>query len=112
MQVKKIVEMPEEVLVRLAEGKSVQGGIQKDVHTGKIVFNPHNIARYKPGYKRPCDRLICILEHGWVKESEQRIKMYESIPKDIGTPRVMNVLEREVKEAKSALITREIIDRV
>ena len=112
MQIKKFVEMPEEVLVRLAEGKSVQGGLQTDVKTGKIVFNPHNIARYKPGYKRPCDRLICTLEHGWVKESEERIKVYDSIPKNLGTARVMGVLDREVKEAKNALITREIIDRV
>ena len=112
MQTKKFVEMPEEVLVRLAEGKSVQGGLQKDVHTGRIVFNPHNIARYKPGYRRPCDRLICTLEHGWVKESTQRIKVYESIPKDIGTPRVMNVLDREVEHAKGALIDREIINFV
>ena len=84
--------MPEEVLVRLAEGKSVQGGIQKDNHTGRIVFNPHNIARYKPGYKRPCDRLICTLEHGWVKESQERIKVYDSIPKDLS--RCMIVFQR------------------
>ena len=58
------------------------------------------------------DRLIRLLEHGWVKESAQRIKVYESIPKDLGTPRVMNVLEREMKEAKNAIIEREIIDRV
>ena len=112
MQIKKYIEIPEEILVRLAEGKSVQGGLQTDVNTGKIVFNPHNIARYKPGYKRPCDRLICTLEHGWVKESEERIKVYDSIPKDLGTARIMGVLDREVKEAKTALITREIIDRV
>lgn len=104
--------MPEEVLVRLAEGKSVQGGLQKDEHSGRLVFNPHNLARYKPGYHRPFDRLICILEHGWVKESTQRIKVYESIPKDIGTARVTGVLDRKVKQAKNALMDRELIDFV
>ena len=104
--------MPEEVLVRLAEGKAVQGGLQRDVHTGRLVFNPHNLARYKPGYKRPCDRLIRILEHGWVKESAQRIKVHESIPKNIGIARVMAVLDREMKDAKNALIDREIINNV
>ena len=112
MQTKKYVEIPEEALVRLAEGKSIQGALQRDVHTGKIVFNPHNLARYKPGYKRPSDRLIRILEHGWVKESTQRIKVHESIPKIIGTARVMTVLDREIKDAKMALIDREIINNV
>ena len=112
MQTKKYVEIPEEALVRLSEGKSIQGSLQRDIHSGRIVFNPHNLARYKPGYKRPCDRLICMLEHGWVKESTQRIKVHESIPKIIGTARVMTVLDREIKDAKMALIDREIINNV
>ena len=47
-----------------------------------------------------------------MKESANRIKVYESIPKDIGTARVMNVLEREAKEVKNALIDYELIEFV
>ena len=52
--------------------------------------------------------LIRRLEHGWVKESVERIKVYESIPKDIGTAKVLAVIDRETKEAKNALIDREL----
>ena len=44
----------------------------------------------------------------WVKESVERIKVYESIPKEIGTPRVLAVIDRETKEAKNAIIDREL----
>ena len=56
------------------------------------------------------NKLIRRLEHGWVKESVERIKVYESIPKNLGTARVIGVLERESKEVKSALMDRELIE--
>ena len=56
------------------------------------------------------DRLIRVLEHGWVKESTERIKVYDSIPKVLGTARVMSVLDREMDTAKDALIDRELIE--
>jgi hypothetical protein len=43
-----------------------------------------------------------------VKESVERIKVYESIPKEIGTPRILAVIDRETKEAKNAIIDREL----
>jgi len=106
MNIKKYISVPEFILERLVEGKYVEGSLHRDVLTGSITFNAYN---RKPR-RRIKDRLIRLLEHGWVKESEERIKVYESIPKDLGTPRVMNVLEREVKEAKNALIDWELIE--
>ncbi len=108
MKIKKYIEFAEEILTSLAEGKYVQGALYRDEVTGKITFKAYN---RKPRVRLK-DRIIRYLEHGWVKESANRIKVYESIPKDIGTARVMNVLEREAKEAKNALMEREIIDRV
>ena len=55
-----------------------------------------------------CDRLIRRLEHGWVRESVERIKVFESIPKDLGTSRVISVMDREHQTAKDALIDREL----
>ena len=55
-----------------------------------------------------CDRLIRRLEHGWVRESVERIKVFESIPKDLGTSRVISVMDREHQSAKDALIDREL----
>jgi hypothetical protein len=108
MKIKKYIEFSEEILTSLAEGKYVQGALYRDEVTGKITFKAYN---RKPRVRLK-DRIIRYLEHGWVKESANRIKVYESIPKDIGTARVMNVLEREAKEVKNALIDYELIEFV
>ena len=101
---KKYIEISEEVLAHLVNGKCVEGSLRRDEWTGKISFR---------AYKRqPCDRhrdrMIHKLEHGWVKESKERIKLFESLPKELGTARVLAVIDREMKEAKEALIDREM----
>ena len=105
---KKYIEIEEEVYNRILAGKYVDGSMRILKNPARIVFRAFN---RKPRVRLK-DRLIRILEHGWVKESEQRIKVYESIPKNLGTARMMNVLDREMKEAKTALIDREIIENV
>ena len=105
---KKYIEIEEEVYNRILAGKYVDGSMRILKNPARIVFRAFN---RKPRVRLK-DRLIRILEHGWVKESEQRIKVYESIPKNLGTARMMNVLDREMKEAKSALIDREIINNI
>ena len=86
MKVKKYIEIPEEILVALAEGKYVEGSLHRDKDTCRIVFNVYN---RKPR-KRLRDIIIRYLEHGWVKESAERIKIYESIPKVLGTAHIRN----------------------
>ena len=56
--------------------------------------------------------LVKALEHGWVKESPKRIKVYDSLPKKVGTVRMMSILDREMKEVKETLIDRELIELV
>ena len=101
---KKYIEIPLEVLERLVEGKCVEGSLRRDEWTGKITFRAYN--------RQPCDRnrdrLIRKLEHGWVKESKERIKLFESVPKELGTARLLAVIDRETKEAKNALIDLEL----
>ena len=103
---KKYIEIDMEVIERLVDGKYVVGSLHRDEWTGRIVFKAYN---RQPRPKR-VNKLLRRLEHGWVKESRQRIKVYESIPKDLGTARVMAVIDRETKEAKNALIDRELIE--
>ena len=105
---RKYIEIPVEALECLVEGKYVEGSLHRDAWTGKIVFNSWN--RKRP--KHPKDKLIKKLPWGWVKESMERIKVYESIPKDLGTAQVMAALDREHKEAKNALIDRELVEFV
>ena len=94
------------VLEKLEVEKRVEGVLFVDKSTGRITFKAYN---RKP-IKRMRDRLIRVLENGWVKESTERIKVYDSIPKVLGTARVMSVLDREMDTAKGALIDRELIE--
>ena len=58
------------------------------------------------------DQLVKKLPWGWVKESVARIKVFGSFPKDVGTAQVMGLLEDNTRDAKNALIDRELIDFV
>ena len=89
-----------ELLDSIVAGKRVEGVLFKDKNTGCITFKAYK--RKAP--RSRVDRLVRHLEHGWVKESAERYKVYESIPKVIGTPRVITTLERETKEASMAII--------
>jgi hypothetical protein len=105
---KKYIAIEEEVLMRLYDGKYVEGSLHRDKWSGVITFN----AWHRKPRIRKRDRLIKLLEHGWVRESTDRIKVYESVPKELGTPRVLNILDREHEAAKEALIDREIANFV
>jgi len=105
---RKYIEIPLEVLERLVDGKYVEGSLHRDAWTGKIVFNAW--ARKKP--KHPKNKLIKKLPWGWVKESVARIKVFGSFPKEVGTAQVMGLLQDHTRDAKNALIDRELIDFV
>ncbi len=95
----KKIEIDKEVLVRIKSGKCVDGSVRIDAETGKLTFRAFN---RKPSYKRQ-DELIKPLEHGWLKESPERYKFFQSIPKVIGIPSVIRVLDREVESAEIEL---------
>ena len=99
---KKYIDIKEasELLDSIVRGKRVEGVLFKDKYTGQLTFKAYN----RQSRARRCDRLVRHLEHGWVKESQERIKVFESIPKVIGTPKVLTTLERETKEAGMAII--------
>ena len=87
---------------RLAKGLKVKGALYRDLDTGLLTFCAYNCS-----YKKK-DELIEKLEFGWVKESATRIKVYESVPKELGTRKVIDILNREHQAAKDAVIEREL----
>ena len=95
-----------ELMTKLYVGKRVEGVLFMDENTGRLTFKAYN----RKSKKRWRDRVIQYLEHGWVKESAERIKVYESIPKVMGTARIMGILDREIKTVKEALIVKEVMD--
>ena len=105
----KKINISEEVVARLFKSnKRVEGSLNFDRETGKITIKAYN-RQYRSG--EPREFTIKNLEFGRIAESRQRIKVYESIPKKIGTQRICSVLERETKEAQVALMDLEIINR-
>ena len=108
MKVKKYIEVPEEILFALAEGRYVEGSLHRDKDNSRIVFNVYN---RKPGKRQP-DRVICALEHGWLKESATRYKFFNSVKKSIGVRLVNVAMLRELKDAMDRLEVEELINRV
>ena len=103
---KKYIQIDEEVLVRLVEGKYVEGSLHRDQWTGVITFNAW--VRKKPKYQK--DRVICQLENGWLKESPTRIKFFNSVKKSLGVVQVGEIMDRELDTAMLAMVREKIAE--
>ena len=104
---RKYVEIPMEAINRLMGDKCVEGSLRRDKQTGRIIFRAYQ--------RQPRDRherVVCQLENGWLKESPQRYKFYNSVRKDLGRRLVDVVMHRELNTAMQALEIEEILDRV
>ena len=95
-----------ELMSKLYVGKRVEGVLYVDQNTGRLTFKAYN----RQSHKREKDQLVKKLPWGWVKESLERFKVFGSFPKDMGTARVMGLLDEHTREAKNALIDRELIE--
>ena len=105
---KKYIYISDEVLARLQSGKCIEGSLRLDLMTRSITFRAFN---RKPR-RRVKDTLVRLLEHGWLKRSPERHKLYLSIPDRLGAARVVGIIEREIKEAECAIIDNELYDNV
>ena len=97
-----------ELLKQLVIGKRIEGVLFMDQNTGKLIFKAYN--RQSRNHEK--DKLVKKLPWGWVKESVERIKVFGSFPKDMGTAQVMGMLEDHTRDTKNALIDRELIEFV
>ena len=97
-----------ELMTRLYVGKRVEGVLYMDENTGRLTFKAYN----RQPRVREKDQLVKKLPWGWVKESLERIKVFGSFPKDMGTARIITYLEDHTRVAKNAVIEREIIESV
>ena len=101
----KYIEISAETLERLQAGKYVAGSLQRDKETGKLVFTGWK----RSTKKRNRDKVICYLEHGWLKESAERIKFYNSVDKAIGVVQVAQAMTRELEYAMDDLFLENFI---
>ena len=102
------VEISEETKACMLTGKRVEGTIGYDKWTGKKTFN----AFHRRSHSRLRDRLVKKLPWGWVKESKERIKVYESMPKSLGVMNIIAMLDDDHAAATDAIIDMDIINRV
>ena len=93
-----------ELLNRLVNGKRVEGVLYMDENTGRLTFKAYN----RQPRVRLKDVLIKKLPWGWGKESQERVKVFGSVPKDYGTAAIMGMLEEHTRDAKNALVGREL----
>ena len=96
-----------ELMKLLLMGKRVEGVLYIDQDTGKLTFKAYN---RKPRDRH--ERVVCQLENGWLKESPQRYKFYNSVKKVLGRRMVDVVMHRELKTAMQSLEIEEILDNV
>ena len=92
------------LMAKLLKEKRVEGVLFLDENTGKLTFKAYN----RQPRLRKKDRLVKKLPWGWVKESMERIKVFGSFPKDHSTAAVIGMMEEHTKDAKDALIEREL----
>ena len=93
-----------ELMNQLMNGKRVEGALYMDQNTGRLTFKAYN----RQSRVREKDRMVKKLPWGWVKESMERVKVYGSFPKEYSTAQVMGLLDEHTKDAKNALIEREL----
>lgn len=105
---RKLVFIEEEVLVRLMEGKHVEGSLFRDKWTGIITFNAYK----RLLKKRAKDVLIKKTPWGWLKGSATRHKRYTSMPNDLTLEEQLEIMDQENEMAKRALIESYIIECV
>jgi hypothetical protein len=102
--------------IEIKNEKEVLKALKRGVVEGRLALvktsDGRNMIEFVAYNRKPqtyrADKLICLLENGWVKESAQRIKVHESLDKHLGTARIVSVLERDMRDAKNALINREL----
>ena len=92
------------VMAKLQSSKRVEGVLYVNENTGRLTFKAYN--RQQRTHER--DRLVKKLPWGWVKESHERIKVHASLPKEVGTADMMWLLDENTRDAKNALIEREL----
>ena len=79
----------------------------KELHG--MVFKAYNRKAVK---RRRKTDLLHHLENGWVKESSEKYKLYISVYKKLGLARIFHIIDRDTKEAKTALFDKELIESI
>ena len=95
-----------ELLGQLKGGKYVQGVMYVDKSTGCLTFKAYN----RQPRKGAQDLLVKKLPWGWVKTSIERVKVFGSFPKELGTASIIGMLNEHDHDAIDALMEQELLN--
>ena len=98
----KKIEISEEALKAMKNGKCVEGTIHIDKETGKLKFNAW---KRKPRVnKRKRDQVICYHTHGWLKMSKNNLKFFASVPKRPGAVCACQAMDDDLQYVTGELL--------
>ena len=102
------IEISNETLQAINDGKNLAGSIKlnepgKGKKSAPYVFTQFN----RTGRKK--DKLIRMLEHGWVKESPKRYKFFNSVKKTLEIPQVQLAMQSDMNAAMAELDVMAIL---
>ena len=97
-----IIKNEHEIMNVLMSGRIVKGRLGLATNVDGSLTIEFVAYKRQPKTRRK-DRLVCYLEHGWVKESPERIKVFESLPKRLGGVRMALALDREAETVTDLL---------
>ena len=97
-----------DVVKTIKTGKKLQGVIAWDDKLGMITIKANN----PPGVKVNKSSLLCRMDFGRVTETGQFYNVIEHFPKVLGLDRIKKAFDRDAKDAKAAIVTNEMINRV
>ena len=100
----KKIEISEETLKSLKNGKCVEGSIHIEKESGKIVFN---VWKRKSPKSSKRDRVISYHANGWLKESENNLKFFASVSKRVGAVCACQTMDDELQ-----YVTKELFDKI
>ena len=95
-----------ELLSKLYAGKRVEGVLFMDESTGRLTFKAYN----RQQRTRHKDQLVKKLPWGWVKTSIERVKVFGSFPKELGTASIIGMLNEHDHDAIDALMEQELLN--
>ena len=103
------VEVSQEVLAAVMDGKCVEGRLRLQLSS----MGTHQEIGFSPYHRKPkgsLDKTIVELETGWLKESPKRIKFFSSVKKELDLMTIDHVMKRELKTAMRALLGDRLME--
>ena len=97
-----------EVVKTVKAGRKLQAVISWDDKLGMVTIKANN----PPGVKVNKSSLLCRMDFGRVTETGQFYNVIEHFPKVLGLDRIKKAFERDARDAKAAIVTNEMINRV